>query len=267
MMQTAGYSFCCDQRIEYIPRIDTFVWVLLSKEGPLMLALASPDELRNSNGKSWTYYDIGPTTFRLRSDSTFDYPQIAFGDHYLYLTVNAVETNQAVITRFPLNELGDRATLHGQHIKADWWYVGPCHNTREAGWFGVLKSVEYIGISILDFGIGQVSMATQHSMWNPDFAFAWPSLAASPVLEGVVAISCCFGGGRRYPQHAVGILGTYKVTATTSGKSAGAGGHYNDVRLCFPQTDQFVASGFHTAKNNSNPPQFFNHLKYVIFKP
>jgi hypothetical protein len=352
MMQTAGYTFCCDQRIEYVPRIDTFVWVLLSEEGPLMLAVASPGELRNSSGKSWTYYDITPTTFRLRRESTFDYPQIAFGDHYLYLTVNAVETGQSVITRFPLNELGDRATLHGQHIKVDWWYVGPCHNTREEGWFGVLKSddairvykwneapaapvahfdfpiatipsadfssltpdgddwlpptskinsaisgaarsgntlwfawsagrkyandemspyphphIEYIAISILDFGIGQVSTAIQDSIWNPDFAFAWPSLAASPVLDGIVGVSCCFGGGRRYPQHAVGILGTRKVTATTSGKSAGAGGHYNDVRLCFPQTDRFVASGFHTAKDNSNPPKFLNRVKYVIFKP
>jgi hypothetical protein len=352
MMQTAGYNFCCDQRVEYIPRIDTFVWILLSNEGPLMLAVASPDDIKSYNGKSWTYYDITPTTFRLRSEDTFDYPQIAFGDNYLYLTVNAVGTNQAVITRFPLHELGARATLHGEHIKANWWFVCPCHNTREAGWFGVLKSdseirvykwdeapgapvahfdfpiatvptvdfssltpdgddwlpptskinssitgaarsantlwfawsagrkygneesspyphphIEYVEISIFDFGIGQSSLVVQHSIWNPDFAFAWPSLAASPALDATVAISCCFGGGSRYPQHAVGILGTHKVTATTSGKSAGAGGHYNDVRLGFPHTNQFVAAGFHTAKDNSNPPNLQNHPKYVIFQP
>jgi hypothetical protein len=353
MMQTAGFTFCCDQRIEYVPRIDTFVWVLLSNEGPLMLAVASPDEVRNSKAKAWTYYVIKPETFRIRGEDTFDYPQISFGDNYLYLTVNSVGTNQAVITRFPLEELAQRATLHGEHVKVSSWFVCPCHNTREAGWFGVAQSdseirvfkwdeppgapvkhfdfpiatvpttefssftrdgddwlpptskinssisgaartgntvvfawsagrkyangeaspfphthIEYIEISIFDFGIGQASFATQHSIWNPDFAFAWPSLAASPTLEGKVAISCCFGGGRdRYPQHAVGILGTHKVTPTTSGKSAGAGGHYNDVRLCFPDTGQFVASGFHTAKDNSNPPKLENRPKYVIFSP
>jgi len=279
-------------------------------------------------------FDVSPDGTRfvmVKSDEASTLRQIAVVQNWVrtlsdavtriaVLPVNAVETNQAVITRFPLNDLGDRATLHGEYIKVDWWFVGPCHNTRKVGWFGVVKSdselrvykwdeaptapvahfdfqiatipsadfssltpdgddwlpptsnatisgaarsgntawfawsagrkyandqpspyahphIEYIGINILDFGIGQLSTAVQDSIWNPEFAFAWPSLAASPVLDGIVAISCCFGGGRRYPQHAVGILGTHKVTATTSGRSAGAGGHCNDVRLCFPKTD------------------------------
>jgi hypothetical protein len=58
MMSLAGNTFCCDQRVEYIPSIDTFVWVLLAVEGPIMLAVASREEIRSSGGRAWTYYHL-----------------------------------------------------------------------------------------------------------------------------------------------------------------------------------------------------------------
>jgi hypothetical protein len=352
MMKLTGNTFCCDQRVEYIPRIDTFVWILLSNEGPIMLALASPEEIKSSGAKNWTYYDVNPSIFRLPGEDWFDFPQVSFGDNYLYLTFNSVGSNKAVITRFPLNEVGDRSVLHGEHIKTDQWYICPCHNTRGVGWFGAMKSdseirvfrwdeaptspvfhfdvpistvptadyssltpdgddwlpptskidwaitggaragdslwfawsagkkyanedlspfphahIEYVIITIQDFGIGQAITAIQHYIWNSKFAFAWPSLAANSDPDPKVAISFCFGGGDLFPQHAVGVINESPKHATTSGRSFGAGGHYNDIRTCYPNTNVFVAAGFHTAKSDSSPPVGTNHPRYVILKP
>jgi hypothetical protein len=352
LVALTGKTFCCDQRVEYIPRIDTFTWVLLSNEGPIMLAVASPSEIKSSSGKSWTYYNLTPGTFRLPGEDWFDYPQVSFGDHFLYLTFNSVGSNKAIITRFPLNEVGDRAVLHGEFISTDQWYICPCHNTGNVGWFGVMKSdseirvfrwdeapgspvthidlpiatvptldfssltpdgadwlpptskidsaitggarsrdalwfawsagkkygnddaspfphahIEYVTIAVQDFGIGQTFMAAQHYIWNRKFAFAWPSLAANAGPDSRVAISFCYGGGDHYPQHAVGLMDESPKHATTSGQSFGAGGHYNDIRTCYPNTAEFVAAGFHTVNDSSSPPVMVNHPHYVILKP
>ena len=317
-----------------------------------MLALASPSEIKDSSGKFWTYYNVTPSTFRLPREDWFDYPQISFGDHYLYLTFNSVGSNKAIISRFLLSEVGDRAVLHGEFISADQWYICPCHNTGNVGWFGAMKSdseirvfrwdeppaspvshfdvpissvptadfssitpdgddwlpttskidwaitgaarsrdslwfawsagkkyaneeaspfphthIEYVTVFIQDFGVGQAIMSVEHYIWNSRFAFAWPSLAANSGPDSRVAISFCFGGGDFYPQHAVGLIDESPKKATTSGRSAGAGGHYNDIRTCFPNSADFVAAGFHTAKDDSTPPVLANHPHYVILKP
>ena len=345
MMQFAGRNFCCDQRVEFIPSINTFAWVLLSVEGPLMLALASPGDIKNTDGRKWTYYDITPSAFRLESD-TFDFPQISFGHDYLYLTVNTIGSGGAIVARFPLNQIGERATIFGQFIKTDQWMVCPCHNTRDVGWFGTFKSdseirvftweedpnawvfwfdVDIATVPTIDFSsltpdgddwlpptskiqsnitgaararnhlwlawsagrkyaneeaspitqphieyviidVPQKTLAAQRYIWNSQFGFAWPSLAANWDEDTKIALSFCYGGGNLYPQHGVGILGDPPLLATTSGRSAGAGGHYNDVRMCFPNTSQFVAAGFVSAKDNSTPPKIFNHPHYVIFE-
>src|SRR6476646_5924405 len=46
MMKLEGETFCCDQRVEFVPNLGSFVWVMLSMEGPLILAVATPDEIR-----------------------------------------------------------------------------------------------------------------------------------------------------------------------------------------------------------------------------
>jgi hypothetical protein len=346
MKNLPGQTFCCDQRVEYIPTIDTFAWVLLSNEGTIMLAVASPSDIASSNGRKWWYYKLDSSTFRLGDDG-FDYPQISFGRRYLFLTANP--RSGAIIARFPLTEIGQRATIFGQFIKADTPYVCPCHNTGNVAWFGALKSDSEVRVytweddtaawvfwfdrdittipntdfssftrdgddwlpptskiqSIVTgaaragdrlwlawsagrkYANGQASPITQphieyvivnvpqkavevqRYIWNRNFAFAWPSLAGNwgwQIQDPKIAMSFCFGGGRDlYPQHAVSILGDPPSLATTSGRTAGAGGHYNDVRMCFPDTRRFVAAGFVTAKDNSNPPNKVNHPHYVIF--
>jgi len=116
MMKLEGETFCCDQRVEFVPNLGSFVWVMLSMEGPLILAVATPDEIRASNGKAWTYYHLTPALLRYEN-STFDYPQISYGDGYLYLTVDAAGDGGAAIIRMPLGQIAERATVTLQYVK------------------------------------------------------------------------------------------------------------------------------------------------------
>ena len=348
MMSLVGENFCCDQRIEYIPSIDTFVWVLQSKEGRIMLAVAGPEEIRRSNGRRWTYYHLRDATFRLESER-FDYPQISYGHNFLYLTFLVVVGGGSIIARFPLEELQQRATLHGRFLRTPEWFVCPCHNTLEEGWFGTLQTdskirvlrwretstfvnsfiVDIATVPILDFStmtpdnedwlppnskiqanvtgaarnrnhlwlawcagkkyaddsaspitqthvelaiidMASQSLVRQRYIWNRNFAFAWPSLAGNwgwDVGHSSVAISLSWGGPNDYPQHAVGIIGDPPLFTTTSGATAGAGGHYNDVRMCFPDVEHFVAVGAIAPKDTSTtPPTVTNKVNYVTFR-
>jgi hypothetical protein len=347
MMSLAGDSFCCDQRVEYIPSIDTFAWVLLAMEGPVMLAVASPEEIRRSRGRAWTYYHLTNATFRLQNDQ-FDFPQVSFGRSFLYLTFDLIVGGGSIVARFPLSELERRATLNGRFLKTPESFVCPCHNTLEEGWFGTLKSdsqirvlrwseastsvnsfvVDVSTVPSTDFStmtpdntdwlpptskigtnitgaardrnhlwlawsagkkyangrtspipqthvelaiidMASQSLAGQRYIWNRRFAFAWPSLAGNwgwDVPEAHVAIGLSWGGPNDYPQHAVGILGDPPLLSTTSGPTAGAGGHYNDVRMCYLRVEQFVAAGAVAPEDASTRPVITNRVNYVTFR-
>jgi hypothetical protein len=350
LMSNVGDSFCCDQRVEYVPSIDTFVWILQSGEGRLMLAAASPEEIRQRGTRTlWTYYHLRGVDFGL-PDERFDFPQVSFGSHFLYLTFNLVGSGGAIVARYPLSELQQRAVLNGRYIKTLESTVCPCHNTVDEGWFGALISdsairvfrwreaspgwvnwfvVNIATVPTTDFSTmtpdnrdwlpptskisshitgaartqkdmwlawsagkkyadGSPSPITQSHVelavidmenerlgaqryiWNRDYAFAWPSLACNYAWENPedeqVAIALSFGGPSQYPQHVVGILGDPPLYTTTSGRTAGSGGHYNDVRMCYPNTKQFVATGATAPMDNSTPPVITNRVNYVIFE-
>ena len=347
MMSLAGDTFCCDQRVEYIPSIDTFTWVLLAAEGPIMLAVASGEEIRRSSGRAWTYYHLTNATFRLQNDR-FDYPQVSFGRSFLYLTFDLLVGGGAIVARFPLSDIKQRTTLTGRFLKTPESFVCPCQNTLEEGWFGTLQSDSKIRVlrwseastSVNSFVVdiatvpntdystmtpdntdwlppaskiqanitgaarnrnhlwlawcagkkyadgtpspipqthvelamidmASQSLTAQRYIWNRGFAFAWPSLAGNwgwDVSEAQVAIALSWGGPSDYPQHAVGLLGDPPLMSTTTGRTAGSGGHFNDVRMSYPDVDQFVAAGAVAPKDTSNPPVVTNSVNYVTFR-
>jgi hypothetical protein len=153
----AGDTFCCDQGVTYIPSINAFVWVLLTAEGPIVLAIASPDQIRDSKGLSWTFYHLTARTFHFESDE-FDYPDICFGDNFLYLTFNSVKQGAAVLLRYPLQQLAARGTITGRfaHV-TDASYICPAQLTGNAGWFGTLIDPSKLRV------------------------YKWPEAAAAPV--------------------------------------------------------------------------------------
>jgi hypothetical protein len=61
-------GFCCDQIVQYVPKIDRFIWLLqFCGTGPgsclnginnLRIASASPQDIINNNFTAWTYWDL-----------------------------------------------------------------------------------------------------------------------------------------------------------------------------------------------------------------
>lgn len=99
-------GFCCDQIVQYVPRIDRFIWLLLGPGG-LRLASASPADISKSHGTAWTYWNLTPGLFGFSSG--FDLPDLAVGDNYLY--INAVNNPGKWVARVALSEIQAGGTI------------------------------------------------------------------------------------------------------------------------------------------------------------
>jgi hypothetical protein len=84
-----GTSFCCDQVVQYIPQIDTFVW---------LLQYSAPNDLDNFQRLAFARTaDIATSQFRIFDVTTkglgvpgtfLDFPDLAVGANFLYMTTN-----------------------------------------------------------------------------------------------------------------------------------------------------------------------------------
>jgi hypothetical protein len=99
--------FCCDQVVNYIPSIDTFVWLL--QYGPetdnlQRLAFANSADVAAGN---WRLFDI--TTAVLGVNGAFlDFPDLAVGANSLYVTTNVFfpdGTAGAAVVRIPFGQI------------------------------------------------------------------------------------------------------------------------------------------------------------------
>jgi hypothetical protein len=125
-------------------------------------------------------------------------------------------------------------------------------------------------IQIAKFDVSQdYKFIEQSQVWNPDIAFAYPSLTTNSNFE--VGISLAWGGGKSYGSHAVGILGDFVVwfgeaSARTSARlSPTRFGDYLHVRLAHPDTRFFSAFGYAVVNDSSTPPQEKDEYLYVEF--
>ena len=322
-----GQPFCCDQVAHYDPNRDVMFWFLQHvKDGTGntgRLAVAQGDDIRN---QQWRYYDFTPKGVGDWDNEWFDYPDLAVGEKYLYITTNVFSTSpvqftRTVILRLPLDKLaayepfsynyfdttqngslrptqGASDTMYfGTHVNRDtlrvfsWpensdtissddvtvdiWSnavrVAPGPDGRD--WLGRIgprvtaawRSADNIGFAWSGsqddaFPFPQVRVAVidrntktavaQPHIWNPNFAFAYPSTA--PNSNGVVGISVHFGGGSQFhPSHAIGVLNPstfeWQLAATangTHGPAANRWGDYLAVRPHGKDPASWVASGF-----------------------
>lgn len=129
-----GESFCCDQVMIYLPRINQFAWILQTSAGNYVLALASPQEIQNSKGKAWTSWLIPANRFGAGNASA-DYPEVAIGDNFLYLTFNLIG-KYSIALRLSFAELYARGSIHLIYFAAknNYW-LRPVQSTGETGYF------------------------------------------------------------------------------------------------------------------------------------
>lgn len=105
----AGMEFCCDQVAIYLPKIDTFAWLMQYTErqggGNIQrLAFAKTGDVPRG---LWRLYDIAPDSLGL-PNAFLDFPDLAVGSNFLYATTNVFSGNNwtaSAIVRIPLAEI------------------------------------------------------------------------------------------------------------------------------------------------------------------
>jgi hypothetical protein len=121
---------CCDQVIRYAPSINRFIWIdqywnaVGHPNNRDRLAVFSPAAVTAGGLTSWTYWDI--TAAMLPGTHAFlDYPDLAVGNNYVYLSQDAGDAccsvNQSFIARIGLDNLqGGLNLAAGAHA---WRYL------------------------------------------------------------------------------------------------------------------------------------------------
>jgi len=115
-----GSSFCCDQVVQYIPQIDTFVWLLqYSTANDLdnfqRLAFARTADVAASR---FRLFDI--TAKGLGVPGTFlDFPDLAVGANFLYVTTNIFPPNSlkvgSAVVRISISSI-DKGPIQAQRF-------------------------------------------------------------------------------------------------------------------------------------------------------
>ena len=113
-------GLCCDMNLIYVPSIDRFVWVLLTKGSQigvdkngnaiygfnrLRVATASPAQVLASGGTSWTYWDMTTALFGFGQSAFLDYPDISFTDSFLHISVVRPDMGGFFVVRVPLGDV------------------------------------------------------------------------------------------------------------------------------------------------------------------
>lgn len=138
-------GFCCDQIVQYVPSIDRFVWLMQfsrgknadgTKVGNLQrLAVASPSAIAANAKTAWTYWDLTSADFGL-GNQWMDYPDMAVGDNYLYISVDAFGAPKGglMVIRVPLSQLKAGGTINFRYTHpADSATAWGAHLTQNAG--------------------------------------------------------------------------------------------------------------------------------------
>lgn len=149
---TLAGGFCCDQVLQYASQIDRFLWLLQYQSGgtganAYRLAMASPQDVIDSNCTAWTYWDLTSASFGIGTD-WMDYPSMSLGDGEVYFSFDVLDTtadgiadNGLVVVRFNLAEIAAGGTINFRFTtpadSAVAWGSGASQNTgNEVFWAG-----------------------------------------------------------------------------------------------------------------------------------
>src|SRR6266850_5385191 len=97
---TAGFDFCCDQRVIYDSSRDLFVWALLyvdAAETPKFIRVAVATTASVAQNR-WAYWDLKPSDLsQTLPDDLIDFPNLALSANYLYVTATLLHTGSALV--------------------------------------------------------------------------------------------------------------------------------------------------------------------------
>ncbi|MGD9713578.1 MAG: hypothetical protein AB7V46_16150 [Thermomicrobiales bacterium] len=179
---------------------------------------------------------------------------------------------------------GDHRIIGATRRGNELWF-GWSATTGDGGGGGFKFPHPHVRIAKFDLG-NDFAPLDELQVWNPDLAFAYPSLITNSDNE--VGISLAWGGGSNYGSHAVGILGDFVVwygeasTETSLRQQTDAAGDpltnpdgspvlysrwgdYVQVRLAQPDTRFFSAFGYAVLDDPAATPAERMNFHYVEF--
>ena len=153
MQQTsdpAGVTFCCDQVANYMPPIDTFMWLM--QYGPSTgdniqrLAFATSGDVKNGR---WKIFDI--TTAMLGIPGFFmDFPDLAVGASFIYMTTNCFgpdgNTVGSAVVRIPFTSLAAGNPSIEKFVSMDLFAFRVAQNCQDTAYFAAHKDTSTLTV-------------------------------------------------------------------------------------------------------------------------
>jgi hypothetical protein len=159
----ANLVFCCDQVVNYIPSIDTFVWLL--QYGTLPGAPESNNIQRLAFAKTadvvkgkWRLFDI--TTRALGVPSMFlDFPDLAVGANSLYVTTNIFTPDRrgagAAVVRIPFNSIDKPPVKAAKFVSAEFDSFRVAQNCGTHAFFATHNDTSTLAVFTWNEGAAQ----------------------------------------------------------------------------------------------------------------
>jgi hypothetical protein len=166
-------GYCCDQVAQYIPSIDTFVWLLQygPKTGPeadniQRLAFAKTADVVAGR---WRLFDI--TTRSLGVAGQFlDFPDLAVGANSLYVTTNIFtpmgQSAGAAVVRIPIASIVKGPVTAQRFVSTDLNSFRVAQNCGTRAFFATHQDTSTLSVFTWDEGQGQpVSNSVEVARW------------------------------------------------------------------------------------------------------
>lgn len=112
---------CCDQIVQYVPQINRFIWIIQYKASSAgydryRVAVFPPSSVTANGLSTWVSWDITPQQYPGVTYKWFDFPDLAVGSKYLYVSndegvASTGKVYASIITRIGLAELAAGANL------------------------------------------------------------------------------------------------------------------------------------------------------------
>jgi hypothetical protein len=143
-------TFCCDQVVNYMPSIDTFVWLL--QYGPSTgdniqrLAFATTDQVKNG---SWHTFDI-TTQFLGLPGFFMDFPDLAVGSKFLYMTTNAFDpsgqTVKSAVVRMSFDSIANGNPAPQKFVSDDLFSLRVAQNVQDVAYFAAHRDTSTLAV-------------------------------------------------------------------------------------------------------------------------
>src|SRR5262245_47635052 len=134
-----GVTFCCDQVVNYMQSIDTFVWLMQygprSGDNIQRLAFARTEDVK---ARRWGLLDI--TAQMLEVPGFFmDFPDLAVGAKFLYMTTNCFgpdgQTVGSAVVRIPIDSIAQGNPRVEKFVSMELFAFRVAQNCGETAYF------------------------------------------------------------------------------------------------------------------------------------